>query len=116
MGCTPSKTAAAAKVEEPSASTLLQTTQGGAEVKPAALEAPAETTEPANAQAVKAEAVKAVEQELNEFNELMELTITEVKPEEMPAQSCWMGCCASNLTEPTITEVKPEETPAESFL
>ncbi|CAE8608524.1 unnamed protein product [Polarella glacialis] len=113
MGCTPSKTAAAAKVEEPSASILLQTTQGGAEVKPAALEAPAETTEPANAQAVKAEAVKAVEQELNE---LMELTITEVKPEDTPAQSCWMGCCASNLTEPTITEVKPEETPAESFL
>ncbi|CAE8722678.1 unnamed protein product [Polarella glacialis] len=113
MGCTPSKTAAAAKVEEPSASTLLQTTQGGAEVKPAALEAPAETTEPANAQAVKAEAVKDVEQELNE---LMEFTITEVKPEERPAQSCWMGCCASNLTEPTITEVKPEETPAESFL
>ncbi|CAE8608527.1 unnamed protein product [Polarella glacialis] len=113
MGCTPSKTAAAAKVEEPPASTLLQTTQGGAEVKPAALEAPAETTEPANAQAVKAEAVKAVEQELNE---LMELTITEVKPEDTPAQSCWMGCCASNLTEPTITEVKPEETPAESFL
>ncbi|CAE8722673.1 unnamed protein product [Polarella glacialis] len=113
MGCAPSKTAAAAKVEEPSASTLLQTTQGGAEVKPAALEAPAETTEPANAQAVKAEAVKAVEQELNE---LMELSITEVKPEDTPAQSCWMGCCASNLTEPTITEVKPEETPAESFL
>ncbi|CAE8722672.1 unnamed protein product [Polarella glacialis] len=113
MGCTPSKTAAAAKVEEPSASTLLQTTQGGAEVKPAALEAPAETTEPANAQAVKAEAVKAVDQELNE---LMELSITEVKPEDTPAQSCWMGCCASNLTEPTTTEVKPEETPAESFL
>ncbi|CAE8608531.1 unnamed protein product [Polarella glacialis] len=130
MGCIPSKTSAAAKVEEPSASTLLQTAQGGAEVKPAAPAAPAETTEPANAQVVEAEAVKAEEQKTDlevvketaelkletaevkqekaevkqvlkqetaevkqKLNELMELTIMEVKPEERPVQSFWMGCC-----------------------
>ncbi|CAE8608534.1 unnamed protein product [Polarella glacialis] len=140
MGCILRKTAAAAKVEEPSASTLLPTTQGGTEVKPAAPAAPAETKEPANSQAVDAEAVKAEEQKTDaevvketaelklemaevkqeleqkqemkqkqaevkqelkqetaelkqELNELMELTITEVKPKERPAQSFCMGCC-----------------------
>ncbi|CAE8694661.1 unnamed protein product, partial [Polarella glacialis] len=73
MGCSPSKTAAAAKVEEPSASTLLQTTQGGAKVEEPQMHEPQQ---------------EELQQE--------EPSITEVKPEERPADSFWMGCCAAN--------------------
>ncbi|CAE8722680.1 unnamed protein product [Polarella glacialis] len=136
MGCTPCKTAAAAKVEEPSASTLLQTTQGQvveaeavkaeeqktdaemvketAQLKLQTAEVKQKTAEVKQELEQKQELQQELKQkqaELNqetveleqELNELMKLTITEVKPKETPAQSCWMGCCDSTFFQLTIT-------------
>ncbi|CAE8722674.1 unnamed protein product [Polarella glacialis] len=119
MGCTPSKTAAAAKVEEPSqvveagavkaveqntdAEMVKETAQLNmetAEVKQKTAEVKQELKQKQELQQKQAEVKQELKQETAELkqalNELMELTITEVKPEETPAQSFWMGCCASN--------------------
>ncbi|CAE8722661.1 unnamed protein product [Polarella glacialis] len=120
MGCSPSKTAA----EEPSATTLLQTTQGGAEVKPAAPAdsaapveaaasvepaAPAETTEVVKAEEQKTEAEQKQTAELKlNTAEVKQETAVEVTKQDEP-ESLRLKALRRLLEEPQVEEPQVEE-------